>query len=303
MCGGGGVEDNSAEVARIEAQEAERARQAAAEKEAQELATFNSTLDAVYNDAIGSARSFFQDQGLDPEQYVPSIQQEANSRRLSVPQLSQNPSTFFDGLGQDVFDNLQTGQRNSFLRDIDTFAGAGFARDRISDTVDDPIIAQVLENSFNDSKAYYDNLLERGVINPTAYDKALRDLGDQRGGASLKLEDIGAATLESGRGGLRDIASEARQGASAFSLGGQFDPFGFQQRIDTSAEDFLGSLSDRISGSAPSDLFDTSSLASLVGRSSGAQNTNFDLRALAGLDPEEAEQEDDEENIFASSAF
>lgn len=300
--GGGKVEDNSAEVARINNEEAARARQEQAAKEAQQKQEFDQLLEGVYSSSLNSANDYFTSQGLDPSQYQDAILKEAQGRRTTVPSLSGNPGAFFDGLGENVFNSLQSGERNKNIREIDKFAGTGFARDRISDTVDDPHLAGILDETFGKSKAYYDNLLSRGVINDAAYKKSIDDLTGQRGGAGLKLEDIGNATLETGRGSLRDIASEGRQQASNLTLGSAFDPNSFATRIDDTTQSFFTTLGDRLRSSAPSDLFDTSNLSSLVGQGSGAQNTKFDPRALAGLNIDE-ESEDDDENIFASSAF
>jgi hypothetical protein len=231
MCGGSAPVDNSAAVAQIEAQTAREERERAEREAAQARADFEQRLGGAYTSGIESARQFFANQGLDPEQYIGAITNAANVARTTVPQLDGSPGTYFSNLGAQTFDQLQEAERARNLRNIDTFARQGFATERITNDVDDPFLSSILEERRAQADDYIRRLLDRGVITPTGYNAAIDDLNEQRANANLRLQDIGLAELERGRGSLRDIAASARSGASNANLGDGFDAFRFEGQL------------------------------------------------------------------------
>lgn len=284
--------DNSAAVAQIEADAAREAREAEERRKAEELAAFEQRLGSAHNNAINNAMTYFTGRGVNADDYVDEISQRAASIRSSVPQLDSAPGSYYDNLGQLVYEAEQDAMRQGHLRNIDTFAPANFAVRRIADTSDDAVIDSILEDRQNQAEQYARNLLDRGVITQSGYSAALDDIAGQRAGARSQLAELGLAELETGRGNLRNIASDARSTASNLNLGAQFDPFYYQQQIDQSASDFFSGLGDRIRGAAPKDIFQTSGLAGIAGAAQGAQNTAFNPNAIAGIEDEE---EDDDE--------
>lgn len=297
MCGGGAPQDNSAEVARIEAAAAREAREAREREEAAELARFESALNSAYTNAVGSAEDFFVTRGLDPNEYRGQISEMANRLKGSVPHLDTSPGTYFDALGQRVFDRAEEGQRSQFMRDISQFAPSGFENRRITNDVDDAFIDSVLAERRGDAESYLRNLLDRGVITNSGFSSGLKDLDRQSLGATSRLNEIGLGLLEGGRTDASNIASEARSAASNFNLGEFFDPFEFQTDLNNHFGNFFDTLGDKIRTSAPTNLFDTSGLAGIAGAGQGAQNTPFDPQALAGIFNEKPEEEDDQAPI------
>jgi len=305
MCGGGGAPiDKSAETAQIQAAENERARQEAARQAEEQKRAFESRLSSAYGTGIDSARNFFASQGLDPDQYINSIQSSANSAKSRVPELDASPGTYFDNLGASVFEQLQEAERSKALRGIDSFAREGFANRRITNDVDDPFLAAILEERRAEADNYARRLLDRGVVTNSGYEAAIADLEKQRPGADMRLQDIGLAELERGRGQLRDLASTGRSNASQLRLGEMFDPYEIEGDLNRTQSDFFARLGERLRANAPKNLFDTSGLAGIAGAAQGAQNTAFDPDALAGLYTDEEEEDDnvlnEEDDAFVS---
>jgi hypothetical protein len=304
MCGGGGVpQDKSAEVAQINAQQAQVAREEQARKDAEARKSFEGRLGGAYTTGLDSAQQHFASQGLDPNEYMGAIQTALNSAKSRVPDLDGSPGTYFDNLGATVFDQLQEGQRSKALRGFDTFARDGFATRRITNDTDDPFLNAILEERAAEADNYTRRLLDRGVITQSGYDAAGKNIQGQRAGANARLQDIGMAELERGRGGLRDIASSGRSTASQMRLGDAFDPYQYQGDIDKAQTDFFASLANNLRANAPEDLFDTSGLAGIAGYTQGAQNTAFDPGAIAGMLGGEEEVVDDEEDDDEFAAF
>lgn len=317
MCGGGGspapapvIQDNSAEVARIQAEaqqrereaaaaEAQRQREQAAAAEAAKRDSFTTSLNAAYQAAINEATRYFQSMGLDPAQYAGVITEYANSKKGQVPDLDTSPGTHFNNLGQIVYNSEQDAARAKAQRDIDTFASQGFEKNLIADTSDDAFINSLLEENFDESSTLLNNQLTRGVFTDTGYAEALKELTRQKSGAKSNLDAIGTSILETGRGTVRNKAADARSAASSFNLGSNFDPFSYQKAINDDVTNFFAGLEGNIRGAAPDDLFDVSRAFSKGGIGQGAQNTGYDPLASNGvftLFDEEAEKKKKEQS-------
>lgn len=294
MGGGSPQQDNSPQVAQIEAEQAREAREEERRKDDEARQRFETALGGAYSTGINSARDYFSSQGLNADDYIGAITQGANAARSRVPDLDVSPGTYFENLGAQIYEQEQDAQRARALRGFDTFAREGFATRRIANDTDDPFLEAILEERRADADDYVRNLLDRGVVTQTGYDAAISELDDQRAGANARLQDIGLAELERGRGSLRDIASTGRSAASNLRLGDVFDPYAYQGDIDTAQAEFFSRLGENLRAASPDNLFDTSGLAGIAGATQGAQNTVFDPDAVAGLvDDDEDEDEDD----------
>ena len=304
MCGGGGApKDESPRVAQIEAdaareqreaeaREAEAARIRQEQEEARKLQEFEQRLGSAFDTGVSGANSYFQQRGVDPNQYSADIMQEANLRRGQVPQLAGEVGSYFAGLGEDVYSNLTDALRGRTQRTLNEIAPEGFARNRIQDTADDPIIAAILAEQRGDAENYARRLLDRGVITEGGFGAALEDIGKQANRGNFTLQEFGGGILEGGRGGAIDIANRGRSRASTLDLGDQFDPYANTgTELNNFFTDFLTNLGDRFRAQAPSDLFDVSGLPVLAGAAQGAGNTAFDPQAIAGLFDEDEEED------------
>ncbi len=290
--GKGAPEDHSAEVARIEAQTAADARAQAAQAEKVKQAQFDKKINSAFGTGISDAERFFSSQGLDPRQYKGLITQKANNIRGGVPNLDANPNSYFSNLGQQIYDEEQTGERNRDLRGIDEYADSGFETRRIGDDVDDDYINEILGTQKGTADEYIQNLLDRGVVTAGGAAGARKNLEGQSAGAKSKLSELTRGVIDSGRSGAVDIAGKARTRASNQKLGDNFDPASVNTDLSKYFGDWFAGLGDKIRGIAPTDLFSTSGLANVAGASQGAGNLKFDPNALAGID----EEDDDVDN-------
>ena len=284
MCGGGGkVQDNSDKVAQIQADAAEKARIAEEAKQKQKEAQFNTSLNNAYLTAIDDAKRYFSDQGLNPEDYLSDITSSVNAKKALVPFLDSAPGSYFTGAGQQAYNDKQTGMQNKFLRELDSFAGNGFDKGLISDTADDPALANILENAFSDASTKLNLQHDRGVLTDAGLAEAMKEINRQRAGAKTSLDTVGQAILESGRGKLRSDAADARTAAAAARLGSTFNPFDTQKTLSDDTSNFFASLADQLRGAAPTDLFDVSKAFSRGGVAQGAGNFGYDPEASSGL--------------------
>lgn len=297
MGGSSAPRDNSDKVAQIEAQAAREAREAAAIEEARKAAEFEQRMNAAFGTGVTGAEDFFLSRGLDPSQYRTNILNTANQIRSSVPQGASDPGSYFSSLGENVYDRLTQGQRNSAQRTINQIAPSGFSMNRIQNTADDETIASILAEQEANAQQYLDNLLQRGVITTGGYNAAKQNLSGQRPGAQTRLSEIGTGILESGRGAAENLANEGRARVGTLELGDIFDPYTVGTQLNNYFTEFFSGLGGRLRGAAPTNLFDTSGLANIAGAAQGAGNRVFDPRAVAGVfsGPEEEEEDDEDE--------
>lgn len=290
MCGGGGGQDNSDKVAAIEAQAAREAREAAAAEAARKEQQFIANLNSAFGTGVQGAQDYFTMQGLDPSEYMNAITSRANAVRGTVPQGDLAPGTYFNNLGEQVWQMEQEAARNKAMRGLDSFAPTGFASKRITNDVDDEFINAIIEEQLQGGDNYIRNLLDRGVITGSGYTAAQKNLQNQRSGASARLQELGLGILEGGRAGAENILADARSSASNLRLGTAFDPYSYQGDVNNYFSDFFNNLGDKLRGAAPTNLFDTAGLAGIAGAAQGAQNTAFNPLALGGVNTDDDEE-------------
>ena len=160
--------------------------------------------------------------------------------------------------------------------------------------IQDEMIAAILGEQETAARGYVDNLKARGVVTDSGYNAALNNLLNQRAGAQAKLSDIGTGILETGRGGAENLANSFRSVASNLDLGDVFDPYSKGADLNSYFSDFFNNLGTKLRGAAPTNLFDTSGLATLAGAAQGAGNTAFDPRAVAGIFGDDEDEEEEE---------
>lgn len=283
MSGGGAPKDNSVELATMEQRAAREERERQDRIAAEQRARWEGQLGSSYSNALSDAEQYFQTRGLDPTEYVGHIQKAANRAKGSVPDMAAAPGSYFDNLGAQVWDQLQSGKQSQYLRDINSFAGDGFAQRRISNEVDDPFIEAIMAEQRGTADNYLKNLLDRGVVTQGGYAAGQKDIDQQGYGARARLNEIGMGELEKGRSSLTNIANQGRTAASNYQLGSNFDPFQFSSDIDNTAADFFANLGNNLRAAAPASLFNTAGLGNIAGAAQGQQNTPFLPGVLAGI--------------------
>lgn len=261
--------------------------QAAQQKAEQDKTNAASELDTLRTNATGAAHTdankYFSDRGLDPTQYGGAIDNRINEILATTAKDDPNIGSYLTGLGADVYGRQTDAVRGKSLHDVNQLFQPEFERSRIADTADDSYINDIVGAQRGKADDYITNLLNRHVITAPGAEGARHNLDEQGARVRTQLNDLGSQTLASGRQGLTDIANRGRQAASTLDLGSVFDPSKFGQEADQSSASFLSGLGDTLKSAVPGNLFDTSGLAASAGVAQGAQNTNFDPRALAGL--------------------
>lgn len=254
-------------------------------------------LQKLQDDSIAQMNEYFTSQGLDPAQYSDAIRSHVASTAGRIPSGSSNPETYFQNLGQQLYDLETNKYRTGLLGQIDEFAPSGFELKRILDTSDDPFLEEIMNEQFGQAEGYLNNLRDRGVVTDIGYDRAYGDLSGQKAGAFSRLNDVGMGILNTGRTGASNMANQARSSASGIRLGTPFDVSGFQGGVNTHFNDFFNNLGQNLRNVAPTNLFNTSGLAGVAGSAQRAGNTAFDPNAVAGT------EEDDRESSAGTSPF
>lgn len=294
LFGGGGDDALAAERARQAAEDRRiaeaRARedQLKAAKKQEDIAFRNSAAGAGRNSAL----SYFQNLGLDPNEFAGDIDTEIAKILATTSEDDRGVGAYLGDLGQSVYQNRETGLRQRAGRDIDMLFQPEFERTRLADTADDEILNQINVAERGEADAFIDNLRRRGVITEAGSSGARRNLDDQGARVRGILDEIGRSALSGGRQGLTDIANRGRQTAQTLKLGQSFDPNTYGTQAQSTLDDFLSGLGDRIRGQVGDDLYDTSGLAAIAGAAQGAGNTKFDPNALAGITDDEEDEDE-----------
>lgn len=298
MCGGGSapppvdpiaqaqaqilIQENQALLdAQVRAEEAARALEELKKQEAQ----FNTGLDSAVADAILRGRGLIEGMGLDVEQFLPLIEQEAQLVRRSVPHLDANPASYFgQDLAQTVLDRERDMQRQGFVTDIRDFAPLGFATAQFGDTSDDAILEAILLEQFTPANAQIQRAFDRGNLTQVGYNTALEQLDAQRTAGLARLQDVGGGVLTEGRNQLRDIVNLGLDRANTFELGQSFDPSSIQASLDAATTDFSNNLEGRIrSALGGEQLFNFEDIIARGGIAQGAQNPGAAAPAIADV--------------------
>lgn len=260
---------------------------AESDKRAQDLTDSKSKLAALRTSSIGSAHTdanrFFADRGLDPTQYGGAIDDRINSILGTTAEDDPNVGSYFKDIGSDVYGRSLDSARTKAVHGVNDVFTPNFESSRISDTADDPYLAQIDTEQRGNADNYITNLLKRHVITDAGAAGAERNLDSQGARVRTQLGSLGDSMLAGGRQKLTDIANKGRQTAQTLDLGQTFDPSTFGSEADTASSKFLGSLGDSLRSGVSGNLYDTSGLGAIAGAAQGGQNTNFDPRALAGL--------------------
>lgn len=264
------------EEARLAQEQLKQQRAYQEQQEQQRLNRFNTALDTGYNTALQYARGQIGDYGLNEQEFLPRIQSElAYLRGTANPYYTADPTQLFSEASIDnIFNQEQERLRRQYGNQLDEFAPTGFARTAIPGTADDAIIDAILSEQRSGAEQQIFNQFQRGQLTEPAYNFALSQLDNVGTGARAQLQGIGQGILEEGRGSLRDLASEARQGAQNYQLGSSFDPGYYQGLFDTTRDEFTGNLEGRLrSAIGDQQFFDVDSILARAGTFQGPQNT------------------------------
>lgn len=149
---------------------------------------FNTARDTAIAGARGTASTELTRRRLDPSRYGGLLNQEVDRIATTIPDLAENPGTFFDPSFVDrVLNNEQTATRDRNTRTVRGQFGEGFERNAVGDTSDDAILDSILGEQYGTARSTIDRARERGDLNDVGYTSALGSLD--------KAKDTGRTTL------------------------------------------------------------------------------------------------------------
>ncbi len=272
----------------------------------EDLGIFNTRLDQGFNSALQTGTNFFEREGLDLDRFLPLLTERLNTTRQGVPELSTNPSSFFDALltSKGIVGDELTRDRRGFNQSIDQFAGDNFANTLIPGTFDDSVISQILSEQFGDASAGITRARDRGSLSDFGFTSALANLEKQNTAAGSRLQDLGGGILETNRNALRDIGGQARSRADAFQFGDSFDPSSFENRINTTFGEQQGRLEGDIRGALGGEgLFNIGDILARAGSAQGSQNNVAQSPALLSAIAQRDEERRVSRGIGTQGAF
>lgn len=279
--------DNSASIRQMELDSQRQAQEkadAAAAARKQELAGLRTNAATTGRQ---SANDYFTGRGLDPNEYQSDIDSRINSILGSIAPDDPNPGSYFTNAGASAYTSAEESSRMKAQRSLDALFPSNFETSRVPLTLDDPYLTSIEAEQRTKADDIIRNMLQRGVITPTGYDAAVKDLDKQAPGVRSRLGEIGTTSLTAEQEALRGISNKGRQTAQTLNLGTKFDAGTYGSEADQNFANFISTLGDTLRSKAPGNLFNTAGLGAIAGAGQGAQNTAFDPAALSGVTEED----------------
>lgn len=250
----------------------ENARQERERAEAR--ARFTAGIDSALAGARGSATDYITGRGLDPTEFMPSIENEFTRIRSTIPDLAENPGSYFSpDLAATILGNTETGRRAQYGRTVNEYFTPSYATNAFADTSDDAILEAILGGQYNQAQSGVERARARGTLTPEGYNASLNRLNTSRDAGRATLQNLGGTVVSRNRDILSGIGDEARSGAAGYTLGSTFDPGVYTSR----AESTLGDLRSRFEGDVrnavgSTSLFDLGDIINFGAREQGASN-------------------------------
>lgn len=233
---------------------------------------FEDVLTGQQDEAMLRVLQHIAQQGLDADTYGGQFRTELEG--VNVPEGTTDFTEFFpQNIGQLLENTITERTRNEFGQRFEEFAPTGFEFDKFASTADDAIIDDILSKRYGEALSPLNNAQARGNLSDQGYNFGVGQLNDQRAGATTTLGETGTSILDRYRGNLTDIATEGRLATGNYTLGQDFDPNTYRDRIDTTAGELSGNLRGDITNAiGPNPLFDTSTALQKAGVAQGAVN-------------------------------
>lgn len=243
----------------------------------QDTQMFNTNLSSAVEGARARTLQDISGRGLDANMFTSEIDQMLNSIRGQVPQLDNNPGSYFanQNIADIVLGNATTNRRTQYSNQINNMFGNDFANQRVASTADDSYIDSILGEQYNPALEQIQRAFERGTVNEQGFQTAMNSLNNQRTTAAANLQQTGGGLLQSIRDSLSGVGNEARNAASNYQLGTTFDPTSYQSRADTIFNEGMsgleGNLRNAIGGQQ---FFDIGSILNQGRTAQGTANNN-----------------------------
>lgn len=235
---------------------------------------FQSDLASAIAGARQGGLSAINERGLDETQYLPLINREIDRISGTIPDLDSAPDRFFGPtFGANVLDREQNRLRSQYGNQVSSAFTPNYAVNAIPDTYDDAVLERIFGERLTPAQQYVDRAYARGNLNDIGKQRALSILDRQGQEGRARLQSIGGDVLSGYRSQLGDVATNARNAASGYQLGSNFNLDDFVSRANTLqgnfGRDLEGNLRQAVGGEQ---LFNLDSLLAEAGSFQGAQN-------------------------------
>ena len=275
--------DNSVQVQREQQAYEDRRRaeeQARAEAEtARRTAEFNTNRDNAISGFRSRSEQRLRDMGLDPAGYSSLIESAIAGGRSATPNLDPNPAQFFtDNLLDTQIGRMQGDRRANYTRQATSAFADNFENGLFSDTADDPFIDAVLGRQRGEAVRALDLARQRGSLDQTGYDAATARLNEMERAGRSTANTLGGSVIQGYRQQVRDIGDRAREGASGYTLGGNFDLGGYTSELNNRVGDLRGRLEGDVNNAlAGQNFFDLGDILTRGGSAQGPVNPRTSL--------------------------
>lgn len=232
---------------------------------------FNTGLENALTGARQRARSAFEGAGVNPDDFAALIDQELSGRRSLIPDLAENPGSFFsDDIGAALLGRATQQQQTQFRNQLQGGRfGTGYDRTAFGDTTDDAIINTILGEQQGEAQAALDRARQRGTLNDVGYNAGQRRIAEIRSRAAGQAQALGGAVLDRYRGQLREIGDNAFGSVNAHRVGQSFNPQQFFDQFDQTREQLSGQLEGDVRSAANIPFFDVGEIIGAGGRAQG----------------------------------
>jgi hypothetical protein len=259
-----------------------RARRAAEERKAEEAAKraddvrkWTSGKGTAYSQALDYGRQRMTGMGLDPADPYGLDQmyrQRIDAANLGLQELDDYSAAFSPSQFDTVYGEVRGGARNKLKKEFDTQLDPYYAEDRFGSTADDAILSMILGSQYDDARTDIGTARDRGQINQSVYDRALRDLDTRKSGANSELQGLGGGVLSSIIDDLNRRRGDVGNKINAFELSDTLDLGRESGRIRSRADErFSGLEGDIRTAVGDKQFFDTSGL---IGKAAARVGTN-----------------------------
>ena len=251
---------------------------AAAKKTADDAATlakFNTSKSTAYNDAMASIVKQFQNQGVDPTQYMESdIKPLLDRTQNTIKDLDPNPGAAYGAdLGTNIINSITGSKRTAYGDQLNKIFAPSYAQTNIGDNLTSQYADTLLNEQFDPLRAQLTNAQKRGTLTDVGYNAALSTLGQKLSTGRSTIGDLGTTIIGKDRGDVNDYIGNARKDANAATLSTAFDPntyaTGAQNLVNSDVANFGGALRNAVGGTKFADI---SELINAGGAVQGATN-------------------------------
>ena len=280
--GGGGTNANDVAIARMKADEEEKARIRAA-NEAQDAENkrgiaFGKSMTEGVEGLRARGREMVAGRGLDPAEYGGTIDSAINAVTRGIDPKDANPGQYYtDSVIEKALGDVRDQRRTAYKTNLSNVFQPGFEQKYFTDSADDNIIDQIMQQQRGDATRYAMRMRDRGQMDDAGYVAALARINDMEQTGRATAQKLGGAVLQGNRTRLTDIANEATAAASGYELGQKFDYNTWGDKFNTTRDALTGSLDgDLRSAIGGQKYFDLGDLVMRAGQAQGTSNPQME---------------------------